>query len=76
MGQVCEIRQSRVGNFEELLDSKKAAPLLFIHPKTLQKMARKAEVPAHKIGRLWRFRASELDDWLVTRGKLKRPLVP
>jgi excisionase family DNA binding protein len=52
--------------FEPLLDSSAAAKLLGIHPKTLQKLARIGRVPAHSICGLWRFRASELDDWLTT----------
>jgi excisionase family DNA binding protein len=51
--------------FEPLLDSIEAAELLKIHPKTLQKMARKGEISAIQIGKLWRFRASALNDWLV-----------
>jgi len=50
--------------FELLLDSEEAAALLKIHPKTLQKMARRDEVVAIQIGRLWRFRASALNRWL------------
>ena len=52
------------GDFEPLLDSDEAAALLKIHPKTLQKMARRGEVAAIQIGRLWRFRASSLNRWL------------
>ncbi len=51
-------------DFEQVLDSKDAASLLKIHPKTLQKMAREGKVPAFRIADLWRFRASELDTWL------------
>ena len=50
--------------FEPLLDSEEAAALLKIHPKTLQKLARKGEVSAIHIGKLWRFRASALDEWV------------
>jgi len=50
--------------FEPLLDSTEAAALLKIHPKTLQKMARNGEIVAIQIGKLWRFRASALNDWL------------
>lgn len=53
-----------VPGFEPTLNSQQAAALLQIHPKTLQKMARQGRVPAHQIGDLWRFRASELDEWL------------
>jgi len=51
-------------SFEPLLDSDEAAALLKIHPKTLQRMARRGEIPAIQIGKLWRFRASELDAWM------------
>jgi excisionase family DNA binding protein len=50
--------------FEPLLDSEEAAALLKIHPKTLQKLARSGEVAAIQIGKLWRFRASALDEWV------------
>ena len=53
-----------VPGFEPTLNSQQAAALLQIHPKTLQKMARQGRVPAHQIGDLWRFRASDLDEWL------------
>ena len=59
-----------------LLDSQQAASLLGIHPKTLQKLARSGTVPSHRIGDLWRFRASELDIWLQAGVNSKPPLVP
>jgi excisionase family DNA binding protein len=50
--------------FEPLLSAAQAADLLGgMHVKTLMQMARKRRVPAHKIGRFWYFRASELNDW-------------
>ncbi len=54
-------------DFEELLDSEQAAALLKIHPKTLQRMARAGQIQAAQIGRLWRFRASQIDAWLKRR---------
>ena len=52
-----------IGRCEPLLDSTEAAQLLRIHPKTLQRMARKGEIPALQIGKLWRFSASALLLW-------------
>jgi len=60
--------ETRDMSFERLLDSDEAAALLKIHPKTLQKMARHGNINGVQIGRLWRFRASELERWLS--GKL------
>jgi excisionase family DNA binding protein len=51
-------------HFEPLLDSDEAAALLKIHPKTLQRMARRGEIPGIQIGKLWRFRASDLAQWV------------
>jgi excisionase family DNA binding protein len=51
--------------FEPLLDSAEAAALLQIHPKTLQKLARAGTVIGIRVGKLWRFRASALNEWLV-----------
>jgi excisionase family DNA binding protein len=38
--------------------------LLRIHPKTLQRMARNREIHGIQVGKLWRFRASDLEAWL------------
>jgi excisionase family DNA binding protein len=61
------MRDNRTGSevyFEPLLDDHQAAALLGIHPKTLQRLARTGKIPAHRIGRFWRYRASDLDAWL------------
>ena len=63
-------------NFEPLLNTEQAASLLGIHPKTLQKLARKGKVPAIRIGDLWRFRATELDLWVRAAVSSSPPLVP
>jgi excisionase family DNA binding protein len=55
--------------FEPLLDSAEAAALLKIHPKTLQKMARNRDIDGIQIGRLWRFRASVLNSWLLRKSR-------
>jgi excisionase family DNA binding protein len=51
-------------NFESLLDVAEAAKLLRIHPKTLRNKARQGIIPGVQVGRLWRFRASALNEWL------------
>jgi len=56
--------QNRELTFEQLLDSDEAAALLKIHPKTLQRMARNGEITGVQVGRLWRFSASVLNEWL------------
>jgi len=49
---------------EPLLDTDQAAAIMRIHPKTLQKLARRGTIRAVQIGKVWRFRASVLEDWI------------
>jgi excisionase family DNA binding protein len=58
-----------LSEFEPLLDSLEAARLLRIHPKTLKKMARRGEIRSAHIGKLWRFRASDLQAWLYSQDR-------
>jgi excisionase family DNA binding protein len=50
--------------FEPLLDELQAGKLLGLHPKTLQRLARQGNIPAIRMGRYWRFRASALNQWI------------
>lgn len=46
-----------------------AATYLNIKPGTLRKwIKKKPDLPAHQIGKLWKFKCSELDEW-VNSGK-------
>ncbi len=50
-------------DFEPFLNSEQAAALVKVHPKTLQRLARSGRVVGYRVGKLWRFRASDLDGW-------------
>jgi len=49
---------------ERLLDSDEAASIMKCHPKTLQRLARKGVVRGVHVGKLWRFRASVIEEWI------------
>jgi len=48
-------------------NSSEAAYYLRIHPRTLVRLAKRGEIPSIQIGRLWRFRRSDLDEWLTRK---------
>ncbi len=52
---------------EVLLTSPEAAEVLKIHPKVLERMAKRGEVPALKVGTFWRYHAPTLDAWIQSR---------
>ena len=45
-----------------------AAEHLGVTKDSIRNWIRKTEIPAHKIGKLWKFKKSELDEW-VKSGK-------
>lgn len=49
---------------EPLLTSTEAAKILRVNPKALERWAKGGEVPAIKIGKFWRYRASVLEPWV------------
>jgi excisionase family DNA binding protein len=46
------------------LTLEEAAKYLRMGKSTLYGISRKGEIPAHKVGREWRFDAEELDRWI------------
>ena len=50
------------------ISTEDAALLLNIKPVTLRKWIKDKSVPAHKIGKQWKFKRSELEEW-VNSGK-------
>ena len=62
--------------YEPLMDEKQVAQFLGgLHPKTVQRMARRGELPHCRVGKYYRFRASELDAWIQvhSRGQINPP---
>jgi excisionase family DNA binding protein len=61
-------------DFEPLLDAIEAAALLRMHPNTLRMKARIGEIPGRHIGKYWRFRISDLNDWIgrQEQGRIRR----
>ena len=51
-------------NCEPMIDAYEAGGLLKLHPKTVKRLAADGIIPGLKIGKLWRFRASSLDEWM------------
>ncbi len=60
-------------NFEPLLSDVQAGELLGLHPKTVQRLARRGEIPAVRIGRYWRYRASTLNEWIDVHSTCQSP---
>lgn len=52
-------------NAEKWINIEEAAEHLGVKPVTIRDWIRKEKgIPAHKIGRQWKFKLSELDEWV------------
>ncbi|GAB5082071.1 hypothetical protein Osc1_12440 [Hominimerdicola sp. 21CYCFAH17_S] len=58
-----------IENNDKWINLEEAADYLSVNKDTIRNWIRKGTgIPAHKIGKLWKFKKSELDDW-VKSGK-------
>ncbi len=49
---------------ENYINTDEAAEYLGVKTVTLRNWIKKEKVPAHKVGKLWKFKRSELDEWI------------
>lgn len=50
-----------------LLTSQQVGDFLGLHPKVVERKTKRGEIPGFKIGKFWRYRASELDAWITAQ---------
>ena len=49
-----------------------AAEYMDVTKDTVRNWIKKTDIPAHKIGKLWKFKKSEIDEWIKS-GKRALP---
>lgn len=49
---------------QELMTLEEVANYLRVNEKTIYRLLNEGEIPARKIGHLWRFKSVEIDEWL------------
>jgi excisionase family DNA binding protein len=59
----------------EIMTTEEVADYLRTSVESIKRMARRGALPASKVGRNWRFRKADLDDWLATGGSESEDLV-
>lgn len=51
-------------NSEKWIGIEEAANYMDVTKDTVRNWIKKTDIPAHKIGKLWKFKKSELDAWI------------
>lgn len=63
-----EVKTMSENYTENWIGIAEAAAFLGVTKDSIRNWIKKTDIPAHKIGKLWKFKRSELDDW-VKSGK-------
>ncbi len=58
---------------ENYLTLKDVAELLKLSEKTIYRLAQQGEIPAFKVGGSWRFRASDIQQWVAKQIQDQKP---
>jgi len=56
------------GNIEKWVTLKEVQAYLGIGRETVLQWIAKRNMPAYKVGRLWKFKISEIDEWVRSSG--------
>lgn len=49
---------------DNYINLEEAATYLGVKPATIRTWIKTKEFPAHRVGKLWKFKRSEIDDWV------------
>ncbi len=60
-------------NEERWLSVEEIATHLGISKETVYRWLEKRKIPAHRVGKLWKFRTSEVDQWVLGGGASANP---
>jgi nitrogen PTS system EIIA component len=55
---------------DRLMDTEEVANYLGVHQKTVMNLVESKQLKASKVGRVWRFRKSDVDKYLERRSNL------
>ncbi|KGP76653.1 hypothetical protein JT05_03455 [Desulfosporosinus sp. Tol-M] len=58
------MRKDNIDNLEEWKPMAAIEKYLSVSRETVLQYINKKDMPAHKLGRQWRFKISEIDEWL------------
>lgn len=53
---------------ERWLSVEEIAKHLGVSKETIYRWVEKGKIPSHKVGRQWKFKVSEVDEWVVSGG--------
>jgi len=54
------------GENERWVDIEEIAAHLHVHKDTIRLWIKKSMIPAHRIGKFWRFKISEVEEWVLS----------
>ncbi len=53
-------------SIERWLNTKEIAEHLGVTVETIRKWIKTEKIPCHRVGKLWKFKVSEVDSWIIS----------
>ena len=53
-------------SIERWLNTKEIAEHLGVTVETIRKWIKTEKLPCHRVGKLWKFKVSEVDSWIIS----------
>lgn len=63
---------SKVANTEPWLSVEEIAAHLGVSKETIYRWLEKGRIPSHRVGKLWKFKTAEVDDWVRSGGAAEK----
>ncbi len=61
-----------MGESERWLSVEEIGAHLGVSKETVYRWLEKKKIPAHRVGRLWKFKAREVDQWVMDGGAISK----
>jgi excisionase family DNA binding protein len=61
-----------MANEERWLSVEEIAVHMGVSKETVYRWLERGKIPAHRIGKLWKFKASEVDEWVKQGGAIDK----
>jgi excisionase family DNA binding protein len=66
-------RRFELESSERWLSVEEIADHLGVSKESIYRWLERQKIPAHRVGKLWKFKASEVDDWVKNGGSVDEP---
>jgi len=70
------VKKNKPTEIPEIMTGHEVAEYLKLHPETVQRLAKRGDLSAFRLGSDWRFRRADIDRWIEKRETIAAAIEP